>query len=109
MVHSVFNDDTICSLVCFCCAQIYTSWIGKKIIRNNIGTLKSPIAMVSGAYAIEDLIGSSDVRKLCFEDVVFKERYAKENSSLSKEAYLQEDCWEWRRKLRYANGMEVSV
>ena len=109
MVHRVFNDDRICALVCFCCAQIYTSWIGKDIVRMNFAARKTPIAMTAGTYVIEGMIGTSDVRKLCFEDVVFKERYAQDDNSLTRESQLREDCWEWRRKLQYSNGMEVTV
>ena len=109
LVTSAYNDDRIRSLVCFCCGQIYTSWVGLDVVSSEFHTVKSPICMVAGSYLIETLIGHHEVRKLNFEEVVFRERYMAEGSSLHREAMLQNDCWEWRRNLLYKNGISVPI
>ncbi len=65
--------------------------------------------MVHGRYLIEHLIGSGNARQLNFEDAVFKERYMSSRAALNKDPTLAEDCWEWRRVLRYENALEVPV
>ena len=109
IVTSAYNDDRIRSLVCFCCGQIYTSWVGLDLVHGNPSAVKSPICMLDGAYVIEELIGTHEVRKLNFEEVVFRERYMQQGTSLHGEAMLREDCWEWRRTLLYRNGISVPI
>ena len=109
LVTSAYNDDRIRSLVCFCCGQIYTSWVGLDVVNDSLPAVKSPICMVAGTYLIEELIGTHEVRKLNFEETVFRERYMQAGTSLHGEAMLREDCWEWRRTLLYRNGISVPI
>jgi len=109
MVTETFNDDCVQSLVCLCCAQVYTSWIGVEVVGADFVRKKTPIAMVQGEYLIEHLIGDNESRRSNFEEAIFRERYMKEASSLSAEKYLQRDNWEWRRRLRYKSGLEVPI
>ena len=109
LLAQVYNDNKIQSLVCFCCAQIYTNWMSTEVVTGNFFAVKSPICMVQGKYLIESLIGSGENRKNNFEDAVFRERYMANSASLQADSMLAEGCWEWRRILRYANNVEVPV
>ena len=111
LVSEVFNDDRIRSLICSCCAQQYVSWSGLDEITHPeaLRQPKSPIRMIAGRYFIEHLVGTEECNRQQFSAALFKERYMSADSSLSVDPDLADDCWEWRRVLRYANGIEFPI
>ena len=109
IVSAACNDATIKALVCFCCGQINTSWFGSTIIASNPLERKSPIVMLGGRWLIERCMGNEESRKYNWEETFFREQYVSDSPSLQKDRYLQEDEWEWRRRIRYPKGMEVNV
>ena len=99
-------------MICFCCGQIYTSWIGQSRVIGvdmSLDQMKSPIACFSGKYFMSDLLRDTATRRNCFEERVFRERYMQPDQPLSMACDLAENCWEWRQILRYENGIEIPV
>ena len=97
IVHAAYNDEHIKALVCLCCGQIYTSWIGSRVVQTHPEEEKSPIIMVSGAWLIDFCIGTDDSRKFNFEETFFREHYMAEHAAMQNDPYLREDSWEWRQ------------
>ena len=89
IVADEYNNDRICSLVCFSCAQTYTSWIGQHVVTSNLQDQKSPIRRVAGSYFIEDLVGFQN--RHTFEDALFRDHYMQPGMPLAKDSALDED------------------
>ena len=111
LVAEVFNNDRIRSLICSCCAQQYVSWSGLDEVTHpeDLRQTKSPIRMIAGQYFIEHLVGTQECNRQQFSAALFKQRYMSGDSSLASDPDLADGCWEWRRVLRYANGIEFPI
>jgi hypothetical protein len=96
IVNAAFNDELIKALVCLCCGQIYTSWIGSRVVTTHPEKEKSAIVMVRGDWLIDFCIGTDDSRQFNFEAMFFKENYVSKYSGMQKDPYLKDDSWEWR-------------
>ena len=96
IVSAAFNDDLIKALVCFCCGQIYTSWIGTGLVKTHPEEEKSAIVIVRGDWLIDFCIGTDDSRQFNFEDMFFKENCVAKYAGMQKDPHLKDGSWEWR-------------
>ena len=104
-----YNSDRIRSLICFCCAQIHTSWIGNDVTKFLHHFPRTEIGLFQANALFRAMKQSGETFKFAFEEHSFREQYMAPGSALSRDPYLTTTSWEWRQTLLLPDERRVKI
>ena len=106
-----YNSERICSLICLCCAQIHTSWVGTEVFKHLHEFPRSDICYfrTGGLFRTMERWKNAETFKFAFEEHSFREQYMAPGSALSKDPMLAATSWEWRQMLLLPDERRMKI